>query len=79
MSKFQVNLLSEDVEWGFWLRCDGVKKVLTMHQENIVRLPCCPDSDLCDYEKINEFYSESIESCDFDAMCNDSHSDSDSD
>ncbi|ENN71133.1 multiple inositol polyphosphate phosphatase 1 [Dendroctonus ponderosae] len=59
--------------------CDGVKKVLTMHQENIIKLPCCPESDLCEYEKIYDFYSESIESCDFDAMCDESHSDSDSD
>lgn len=54
--------------WFF--SCDGTEKVLTLHQENIVKLPSCPDSDLCDLRNINNYYSQSIDSCDFNVMCN---------
>ncbi|CAG9767062.1 unnamed protein product [Ceutorhynchus assimilis] len=50
--------------------CSGTKKVLTLHQENIVKLPCCPDTDLCEFSKLTEYYQESIDRCDFEAMCN---------
>ncbi|CAH1180036.1 unnamed protein product [Phaedon cochleariae] len=50
--------------------CDSVDKLLVLHQEKIVRLPPCPDSDLCEVDKIKEFYGESLDSCDFQGMCN---------
>lgn len=50
--------------------CNGNQEILTLHQENIVRLPPCPDSDLCDYNKILDYYSHSLKKCDFTAMCN---------
>ncbi|KAJ8931672.1 hypothetical protein NQ314_015388 [Rhamnusium bicolor] len=49
--------------------CGGEKKVLTMHQENVVRLPSCPDYDLCEIKKITNHYSHSIKSCDFNSLC----------
>ncbi|KAL1497696.1 hypothetical protein ABEB36_008614 [Hypothenemus hampei] len=49
--------------------CNGTKKILTLHQENFVKLPCCPDSDLCEFTKIYDYYSQSIKSCDFQSMC----------
>ncbi|XP_050297794.1 multiple inositol polyphosphate phosphatase 1 [Anthonomus grandis grandis] len=58
--------------------CDTTKKVLTLHQENIVRLPCCPDQDLCDYKQITDHYNRSIQSCDFVEMCDSSATGSDS-
>ncbi|XP_019875531.1 multiple inositol polyphosphate phosphatase 1 [Aethina tumida] len=50
-------------------KCANDYKVLTLHQERIIRLPCCPNSDLCDLKTMKKFYQESIESCDFNAMC----------
>nr|XP_023025072.1 multiple inositol polyphosphate phosphatase 1 [Leptinotarsa decemlineata] len=50
--------------------CGSENKLLTLHQENIIRLPACPDTDLCDINKIEEFYLQSFESCDFNSICN---------
>ncbi|XP_066137495.1 multiple inositol polyphosphate phosphatase 1 isoform X2 [Euwallacea fornicatus] len=50
--------------------CNGTKKMLTLHQENIVTLPACPGEELCEFTKINDYYSRSIDSCDFEVMCN---------
>lgn len=50
-------------------KCGGTKKVLAMHQEKIVRLPTCPDTDLCEYKKVINYYYQSIDSCDFNVMC----------
>lgn len=56
--------------WVFvFFRCGDVDKVLTLHQENIIRLPSCPDSDLCDFRKMNSYYSDSIDNCDFESIC----------
>lgn len=44
-------------------------KILTLHQEQIVGLPSCPNSDLCELEKIVKYYSDSVTACDFDEMC----------
>ncbi|KAJ8939141.1 hypothetical protein NQ318_010896 [Aromia moschata] len=50
-------------------RCGKKDKILTMHQETVIRLPSCPNTDLCEIEKINAFYSESINGCNFKALC----------
>ncbi|CAH0564059.1 unnamed protein product [Brassicogethes aeneus] len=50
-------------------KCGDEEKVLTLHQENVVRLPSCPDSDLCDLQKFKEFYTDSVDHCDFNSMC----------
>lgn len=47
--------------------CNGIQKVLTLHQEKIIRLPSCPDTDLCELSKISDFYRS--DSCNFDEMC----------
>ncbi|XP_060522327.1 multiple inositol polyphosphate phosphatase 1 isoform X2 [Cylas formicarius] len=52
--------------------CRQEKMVLTLHQEHIVRLPSCPDSDLCELKTLVEYYSESINSCDFNHICENS-------
>nr|XP_022917214.1 multiple inositol polyphosphate phosphatase 1-like [Onthophagus taurus]XP_022917215.1 multiple inositol polyphosphate phosphatase 1-like [Onthophagus taurus] len=48
--------------------CNGTKKVLTMHNENIIRLPACPKSDFCDVKTIEDYYKNSL-TCGFDEMC----------
>ncbi|KYB25797.1 Multiple inositol polyphosphate phosphatase 1-like Protein [Tribolium castaneum] len=48
--------------------CQGRKKVLTMHQEDIVRLQSCPNSDLCDFDTFINYYNKDLE-CPFDTMC----------
>lgn len=35
-----------------------------------MRLPSCPNSDLCDLERVKSFYSNSLNECDFDSLCN---------
>ncbi|XP_057666688.1 multiple inositol polyphosphate phosphatase 1 isoform X1 [Diorhabda carinulata] len=54
--------------------CGPETKLLTMHQENIVRLPACPDSDLCELNTVRDYYFPSINSCDFSSMCRRTHS-----
>ncbi|XP_076275290.1 multiple inositol polyphosphate phosphatase 2 [Rhynchophorus ferrugineus] len=49
--------------------CNNGHKILALHQENIVRLPPCADTDLCDFNYFMDYYSGSIESCDFNSMC----------
>lgn len=51
-------------------KCGDKEKILTLHQENIVRLPICPLDDLCSLEDINDYYIKSINSCDFESLCN---------
>ncbi|KRT86210.1 Phosphatase [Oryctes borbonicus] len=50
-------------------KCNGENKLLVLHNETPVRLPCCPDGDLCDIEKIKQYYSNSINECSFDSIC----------
>ncbi|KAK9720672.1 Histidine phosphatase superfamily (branch 2) [Popillia japonica] len=47
----------------------GKYKLLTLHQERIIRLPCCPDSDLCDFDVVRKYYISSLRDCNFDEMC----------
>jgi len=47
---------------------DGVK-LLLLHQEKVVRFPCCPDSDLCELSKIQEYYNKSVDQCNFQELC----------
>jgi len=51
-------------------RCSNdVKKILTLHQERIVRLNGCED-DLCSYNTFKQLYKTQLKTCDFDQMCN---------
>jgi len=44
--------------------------VLVMHQERVVRLPGCPqDDDLCPLATLRRNYADSVERCDFEALC----------
>ncbi|VEN59241.1 unnamed protein product [Callosobruchus maculatus] len=49
--------------------CKEGDKVLTLHQERVVRLPSCPNSDLCSINQINKYYANSIQGCDFETLC----------
>nr|CAI5859808.1 unnamed protein product [Callosobruchus analis] len=49
--------------------CKEGDKVLTLHQERVIRLPSCPNSDLCSLSQINKYYSNSIQSCNFETIC----------
>ncbi|XP_017146615.1 multiple inositol polyphosphate phosphatase 1 [Drosophila miranda] len=45
-------------------------RVLVLHQERAVRLPGCPqDEDLCPLATIRRLYADSVERCDFEALC----------
>lgn len=47
--------------------CEDEPKVLTMHQERIVRIPGCPQG-LCELSTLKKIFKESLE-CDFDEIC----------
>uniref|UniRef100_A0A6P7FWI8 Multiple inositol polyphosphate phosphatase 1 n=1 Tax=Diabrotica virgifera virgifera TaxID=50390 RepID=A0A6P7FWI8_DIAVI len=49
--------------------CGRDTKILTMHQENIVRLPACPNTDLCSLKTFRDHYFQSLSKCDFGEMC----------
>ncbi|KAI4456531.1 multiple inositol polyphosphate phosphatase-related [Holotrichia oblita] len=49
-------------------KCNGENKLLVLHNEVPVKLPSCPDSELCDLEKIKDYYSSSITECLFDSI-----------
>ncbi|CAG9783864.1 unnamed protein product [Diatraea saccharalis] len=49
-------------------KCEDGNKVLTLHQENIIRLPMC-EHDLCPLEHLEKHFHESIYNCDFTDMC----------
>lgn len=51
------------------MNCEGTPKVLTLHQERIVKLPSCPTSDLCTLSKILSYYKGDRATCDFEEMC----------
>lgn len=57
--------------------CEGTPKVLTLHQEKIVRLPSCPKSDLCDYKEILSYYRSNTDTCDFESMCHNEEEETD--
>ncbi|XP_062141359.1 multiple inositol polyphosphate phosphatase 1-like isoform X2 [Drosophila sulfurigaster albostrigata] len=56
-----------------FVRYDCIEKepqVLVMHQERVVRLPGCPqDDDLCPLSTLRRNYADSVERCDFEALC----------
>ncbi|KAL7743894.1 hypothetical protein ACLKA6_003121 [Drosophila palustris] len=56
-----------------FVRYDCIKeepRVLVMHQERVVRLPGCPqDDDLCPLKTLRRIYADSVERCDFEALC----------
>ncbi|XP_055842757.1 multiple inositol polyphosphate phosphatase 1 [Episyrphus balteatus] len=50
--------------------CSDGPKVLTLHQERVVRLPGCPkDKDLCSLKEMRRVFRNSIERCNFNEMC----------
>ncbi|KAL3274093.1 hypothetical protein HHI36_015509 [Cryptolaemus montrouzieri] len=49
--------------------CGGVQKVLTLHQEHIIRLPSCPTTDLCEFNSIVDYYRSATSTCNFDEIC----------
>ncbi|KAJ3646979.1 hypothetical protein Zmor_024534 [Zophobas morio] len=51
--------------------CQDEPKILTLHQEHIVRLPSCADSDLCTMTQFMDYYDTDSE-CLFDQMCENS-------
>lgn len=51
------------------IRCKGSYKVMTMHQERPVTLPGCPEAELCPLDLMQDLYSESLQECNFDQMC----------
>lgn len=55
-------------------KCGNEISLLALHQEHVVRLPSCPDSDLCPLSKVRSYYEESLNSCSFDDMCNNTNS-----
>jgi len=51
-------------------RCNNdVAKILTLHQERIVRLKGCEDN-LCLYDTFKQLYETQLKNCDFNQMCN---------
>ncbi|XP_041977537.1 multiple inositol polyphosphate phosphatase 1-like [Aricia agestis] len=48
--------------------CGDKQKMLTLHQEKIVKLPMC-DNELCPLEHLKKYFHDSIHKCDFDEMC----------
>lgn len=50
--------------------CRDEPKVLTLHQERVVRIPGCPhDKDLCSLKQMKRVFKDSIERCNFNEMC----------
>ncbi|GJQ73415.1 hypothetical protein Trydic_g13779 [Trypoxylus dichotomus] len=49
--------------------CGDSKKISVRHNERLVRLPACPDDDLCDLEVFKSYFENSINDCDFEEIC----------
>lgn len=49
--------------------CVDGEHVLTLHQERPVKLPGCPDTDLCPLHRVQRIYKDSLLNCDFENMC----------
>lgn len=49
-------------------QCQDEERVLTLHQERIIRLPPCKE-DLCPMSVLTHAYHDSIHNCDFNKMC----------
>lgn len=45
------------------------QKILTLHQERIVRINGCED-DLCPYDQFKQLYKTELQNCNFNEMCN---------
>lgn len=50
-------------------RCGNTPMLEVRHQERVIQLPACKGQDLCDLEVLKDYYSNSIEDCDFHYMC----------
>lgn len=44
-------------------------KILLLHQEHVVRFPSCADRDLCDLDVLERDFSDSINGCSFNQIC----------
>ncbi|CAH0721784.1 unnamed protein product, partial [Brenthis ino] len=49
-------------------KCKDGDKLLTLHQERVVKLPMCK-SELCPLSHLKEYFHNSIENCDHSEMC----------
>ncbi|XP_028170811.1 multiple inositol polyphosphate phosphatase 1-like isoform X3 [Ostrinia furnacalis] len=49
-------------------KCKDGDRVLTLHQERIIKLPMC-ESELCPLEHLKEYFHDSIYNCDYSDMC----------
>ncbi|CAK1545272.1 unnamed protein product [Leptosia nina] len=50
-------------------RCKDGVKLLTMHQERIIKLPMC-ETELCPLKHLEEYFYNSIHKCNYADMCN---------
>lgn len=58
------------MSFNFIFRCDNNEtKILTLHQEKIIRLKGCED-DLCPLDTFQQIYDSELKNCDFNQMCN---------
>ncbi|XP_050345614.1 multiple inositol polyphosphate phosphatase 1-like [Nymphalis io] len=49
-------------------KCKDGDKILSLHQERIIKLPMC-EEELCPLEYLKEYFYESIHNCDHSDMC----------
>jgi len=50
-------------------RCGETDKVMLMHNERVVRLPACPEEDMCDLNTLKDFYKNALSNCDLKKIC----------
>ncbi|XP_038215957.1 multiple inositol polyphosphate phosphatase 1-like [Zerene cesonia] len=50
-------------------KCKDGEKVLTLHQEKVIKLPLC-ENELCPVKTLKKFYENSLQNCNFSDMCN---------
>ncbi|XP_061383221.1 multiple inositol polyphosphate phosphatase 1-like [Danaus plexippus] len=49
-------------------KCDDGDKILTLHQERVIKLPMC-ETELCPLEHLKAYFRNTIHNCDFADMC----------
>ncbi|CAH2086293.1 unnamed protein product [Euphydryas editha] len=49
-------------------KCNDEEKLLTLHQERIIKLPMC-NEELCSFEHLKDYFKNSIHNCDHSDMC----------
>ena len=48
----------------------GDIKIMLLHNERHVAFPCCSGEVVCPYEVVRDYYSQWIDGCNFDQLCN---------